>query len=839
MAIVNLFSLRNRFLVAPLIGVILTLVLYFTSNAIIQSHSTLFKQLSESNLPQVSEISRITVLLTNNHSELTSLLLSTLDDPDEERVYVKGRRILNELYRIEDQLKLKLSSIQKLVIDGVDIFKQIELKFGDYRESIVGAIEGSTIDAKRARKELVLADNSLRQLNDMFLILSDYYVRDLTAKARLVEGSLDDYEIVAMLAIALIFIMISSALYFSKHMSADLDRVNQALIKLSREEIDIDLPEKADKSMQQLTAAVHKFKSTLEKNKDQRDSLNLAVEQLEDSKERYFGLLDLTATAIIVIDNEQSIILFNKAAERIFGYDSQEVIGKTMELLIPEKYRYQHNIHVNNFGDSDVEYLSAMIGDPIPALTKSGEEIRIEASIAKMNLAKETLMTVAITDITQRLKAEEKILHQAHFDTLTNLPNRFLSLDRLSQLLIDTERNNEQVAVLFLDLDDFKKVNDSLGHETGDKLLIEAAERLRKVLRSGDTVGRLGGDEFIIILSGLVDASDVAPVVDNLLYQFRNAFKVDGRELMLTASVGISIFPEDGDNASELLRNADSAMYHAKDLGRNTYSYFTETMNQDVSRRLALEEQMHGALDRGEFSLLYQPQMDVSSVRLAGVEALLRWSNPVLGDVLPDEFIPVAEQSGLIVSLGEFVLTESLSMALKWQQDCESTFRIAVNLSPRQFRDPNLVSFIEQTLHQSGIAVESLELEITEGVLMSGHSFIEDALERLGHLGVGLAMDDFGTGYSSLNYLREYPFDTLKIDRSFVRDIIDDNAGRELVNATVVMAHALGLKVVAEGVETKEQFEYLASLGCELVQGYYFCKPVSPEEISEMLVKQG
>ena len=247
---------------------------------------------------------------------------------------------------------------------------------------------------------------------------------------------------------------------------------------------------------------------------------------------------------------------------------------------------------------------------------------------------------------------------------------------------------------------------------------------------------------------------------------------------------------------------------------------------------------MHGALDRGEFSLLYQPQMDVSTVRLAGVEALLRWSNPVLGDVLPDEFIPVAEQSGLIVSLGEFVLSESLSMAFKWQQNYESTFRISVNLSPRQFRDPNLVSFIERTLNQSGITVESLELEITEGVLMSGHSFIEDALERLGNLGVGLAMDDFGTGYSSLSYLREYPFDTLKIDRSFVRDITDDKADRELVNATVVMAHALGLKVVAEGVETKEQFEYLASLGCELVQGYYFCEPVSSEVISEMLAKQ-
>ncbi|MCK4706032.1 MAG: PAS domain S-box protein, partial [Gammaproteobacteria bacterium] len=410
---------------------------------------------SESNLPQVSEISRITVLLANNHSELTSLLLSTLEDPDEERVYVKGRKILNELHLIETQLKLKISSAKKLVIDDVDIFKQIELKFTYYREAIIGAIEQSTLDAERARNELVVADNVFRELNSLFLILSDYHVRDLTAKAELIEGSLDDYELVAVLAIVLIIIMISSALYFSNHMSANLDRINQALIKLSREDVDIDLPEKNDKYLDQLTKAVHKFKSTLEKNRDQRESLKQAVEQLKDSKERYFSLLDNTATVILVIDNEQTIVLFNKEAERIFGYDSHEVLGKPMEKLIPERYRHKHNIHVNNFVASDIKYLSAAGREPVGALTKTGEEIQIETSVAKVEVAEETLMTVTITDVTQRLKAEEQILQQAHFDALTNLPNRFLSLDRLSQLLIDTQRSKERVAVLFLDLDDF------------------------------------------------------------------------------------------------------------------------------------------------------------------------------------------------------------------------------------------------------------------------------------------------------------------------------------------------------------------------------------------------
>jgi len=279
-------------------------------------------------------------------------------------------------------------------------------------------------------------------------------------------------------------------------------------------------------------------------------------------------------------------------------------------------------------------------------------------------------------------------------------------------------------------------------------------------------------------------------------------------------------------------------MYHAKELGRNTYSYFTESMNEEVSRRLTLEEQMHGALDRCEFWLLYQPQIDISSGNLIGVEALLRWSNPVLGEVFPDEFIPIAEHSGLIVSLGQFVITEALAMTNLWQLNHDSRFRVAVNLSPRQFRDPSLVGFIEQALHRSGVSVNSLELEITEGVLMSGHSFIDDALIALGKLGVGLAMDDFGTGYSSMSYLRQYPFDILKIDRSFINDITVDPADRELVNAIIAMAHSLGLKVVAEGVETKAQLDHLAEHGCEFAQGYYFSKPVSAKEITNVLKRK-
>jgi len=542
--------------------------------------------------------------------------------------------------------------------------------------------------------------------------------------------------------------------------------------------------------------------------------------------------IEQSPVSVVITDPKANIQYVNSAFEQLTGYSSAEAVGENPRMLKSgntprEIYReLWQTITSGRTWQGEIQNRR-----------KNGELFWEHANIAPvLDEAGKTLHYLAVKeDITLRKQQEKHILHQAHFDSLTDLPNRFLSLDRLSQLLSEAQRNRERVAVLFLDLDDFKKINDTLGHDTGDKLLIEAASRLRSVIRGGDTVGRLGGDEFIVLLGGLEDAADVSPVVENLLYSFRDPFRIDGRELVLTTSAGVAVYPDDGDNPSELLRNADSAMYHSKEQGRNTYSYFTDAMNQEVSRRLHLEEQMHGALDRGEFRLCYQPQVDVGTRMIIGVEALLRWNNPALGDVSPTEFIPITEQTGLIIPIGQFVLSQALTMAAKWQQKLGRRFTMAVNLSPSQFRDPNLVPLIEKTILQTGLTDNSLELEITEGVLMSGHAYIDEALAALSDLGVGIAMDDFGTGYSSLSYLRSYPFDILKIDRSFINDITVDKADLELVNASIAMAHGLGLKIVAEGVETEEQLAHLANRGCEYAQGYLFCKPVSAEEITAML----
>ena len=553
----------------------------------------------------------------------------------------------------------------------------------------------------------------------------------------------------------------------------------------------------------------------------------------EDRIRTLFQAIEQSPVSVMITDVNANIEYVNGAFEKVTGYKVAEVLGKNPRILKSEqtsRQLYQELWQTISNGKS-------WHGE-IKNRKKNGELFWENAHIAPVhNESGDVCHYLAVReDISLRKQQDEQILHQAHFDTLTDLPNRFLSLDRLSQLINEARRNSELVAVLFLDLDDFKKINDTLGHDIGDKLLVEAAERLRSEIRSGDTVGRLGGDEFIVLLGDFSDAADIIPVVENLLNRFRNSFKIDGRELILTASIGIAIYPDDGNSASELLRNADSAMYCSKDDGRNTYSYFTSTMNQNVSRRLALEEQMHGALDRDEFRLVYQPKINIDSNKIIGVEALLRWHNPVLGEISPVEFISIAEQTGLIVPIGEFVLTEALDMNKRWQNECEELFTVAVNLSPRQFRDPNLVSFIEKSIKQSGVLGQSLELEITEGVLMSGHGYIDKALADINELGVSISMDDFGTGYSSLSYLRNFPFDVLKIDRSFINDITKDPADKELVYAAIAMAHSLGLKVVAEGVETEEQLELLSIQGCEIAQGYLFSRPVAADEITEMLV---
>lgn len=441
-------------------------------------------------------------------------------------------------------------------------------------------------------------------------------------------------------------------------------------------------------------------------------------------------------------------------------------------------------------------------------------------------------------DVTLRKVQEEKILHQAHYDSLTGLPNRFLALDRLSQVIRTAQRENQLSAVLFLDLDDFKKVNDTLGHEVGDQVIEEAAHRVKGAIREDDTVGRLGGDEFIVLLAHLRERADARRVAEKILAAFRTVFRLGDREILLTASIGISIYPDDGDTAKILLRNADTAMYYSKSIGRNVFNFYTNAMNQDVSRRVELEEQLLTALENDEFYLLFQPIVNIHTQGIIGAEALLRWKNPKLGEVSPTEFIEVAERTGRIVEIGEYVLRQAIQQVRHWHDHKEQKFRIAVNVSPVQFKDGEFLNRIDAILKEFRVPGHFLEIEVTENVLLTEKINSVEILNGLRDLGISLSMDDFGTGYSSLSYLRHYHFDTLKVDRSFVRDITSDPDDRELVVATISMARSLGLKVIAEGVENADQLAILQAEKCDFAQGYYFSKPISASSMERLFLSK-
>ena len=469
----------------------------------------------------------------------------------------------------------------------------------------------------------------------------------------------------------------------------------------------------------------------------------------------------------------------------------------------------------------------------------NGEErwVAVHAELVELDDERKALRGF-LQDITERKAAEEKLFRLAHYDGLTGMPNRVLVLDRLQQALKRARRKGKQVALLFLDLDHFKKVNDTLGHDAGDQALMNAAARLRELFRAQDTVARIGGDEFVIILDDFDRVSDVIGSASKIVETFKQPLVVGNREFMLTASIGIALSPHDGTTAPDLLRNADTAMYHAKKGGRDGYQFFTRSMNEAVERQLALEEALRGAIARGELYVVYQPLFRLEDKSCVGAEALLRWRHPELGEILPEEFIEVAEQSGLIQEVGHFVIEQAVAQVADWRVRLAPEFCVSVNVSPRQFRDSRFAERIMAATHAAGLSGGGLEIEVTEGVLLPGRREVDHALKTLRRGGVGIVMDDFGTGYASLSYLRDHPFTSLKIDRSFITRLDTDRRQRQLVVSALHLGQALDMKVVAEGVETEDQLEVLREEDCQLAQGFLFSKPVAPEALEAMLTTQ-
>ncbi len=545
-------------------------------------------------------------------------------------------------------------------------------------------------------------------------------------------------------------------------------------------------------------------------------------------------VIDHIHDGVMITDLNHFIIYINEPFTRVTGYKAEDVLGKKPTLLKSGLHKapfYSKMWHA-------IEKVGVWQGE-IANRRKNGEIYTEWLSISSIKDAdgKITNFMAVFTDITKRKRAQETIRHMAYYDALTDLPNRALFREQLKQALSLAERNQEMVGVLFLDLDRVKVINDSLGHEMGDRLLKGVAERLRRCLRASDVVARLGGDEFMLLLTGIKQPNEITHLTEKILETIRPSFKFDSHELFTTASIGVSIYPNDGREAETLLKNADTAMYRAKRSGRNSYQMFDETMKVEAFQQLALDNGLRRALERNEFVIHYQPQISVSSGEIIGMEALVRWDHPELGLLPPSTFIQWAEDSGLIVPIGERVLHMACEQSKKWIDSGYPSIKVGVNVSGKQMRQSNIVETVKRVLKETGLPAECLDLELTESVLMDLDSQAMDVPHALRAMGVGFSIDDFGTGYSSLNYLKRLPVNTLKMDQSFIRDLTSDSNDAAIAHAVIGLGHGLNMNVLAEGVETEGQLEHLRGLKCDHVQGFLFSQPLPPV-IFEKLLKE-
>lgn len=756
-------------------------------------------------------------------------------------------------------------------------------------------------------------------------------------------------------------------------------------------------------SLKRLLPAVER---ELREAAQRRESARAEAER-RASEARFHNMLMIAADAVITIDEDQRITVFNQGAEKIFGYSAEEVLGQLLDLLLPSRFGAAHHRHVQAFARAPENARRMKVRGEIYGRRKNGEEFPAEANISKLTENGKTTFTVILRDVTERKRAErelrllesitqdaseagdvhaalavtldkvcettgwtlaqawvpgasgnvlecspawygreagledfrtanlgytfaageelpgrvwtsrqslwvhdvsgdtglhraslacqaglksgmgipvlagdevvavieffmreprdadkrllelvssvaaqlgsvvqrkrteERLHYLAHHDALTGLPNRALFMDRLRQALFEARRHERSVGIASLDLDRFNTINDSLGHGVGDLFLQNVSERLLGSVREGDTVARLAGDEFVVILTDLGHVDHAPRLAQKILDSVARPFRVAGHELYTSASLGMTLYPLDGDDGEALLRNADMAMYRAKEEGPNTFRFYQAGMNDKAVKRITLEHGLRQALEREEFLLHYQPQADARTGEIVGMEALVRWNRPEQGMVSPGDFIPLAEETGLIVPLGEWVLREACRQNKVWQDAGLLPVRVGVNISARQFRQQNMFEVVARILEETGLAPQYLELELTESLVMDDPEHVIETMMRLKGLGVQLALDDFGTGYSSLRYLKRFPIDRVKIDRSFVRDITEDADDAAIALTVISMGHSLGLKVIAEGVETASHLEFLRAHGCDEIQGYYLARPAAADEAVRMLRGDG
>lgn len=557
-------------------------------------------------------------------------------------------------------------------------------------------------------------------------------------------------------------------------------------------------------------------------------------EAMLEAVRRYKSIFEHATEGIFQTTPEGRYLDANPALARIYGHDSVEGLMAHLHDISSQLY-----VQPGRRGEfiQQMQLYGVVKNFESQVYRHDGSIIWIAENARAVKNAHDVVVFFegTVVDITERRQHEAKLEYQANHDSLTGLPNRSVLRDRIAQAVAKAHRTGQLAAVVFVDLDHFKLINDSLGHHVGDRLLLEVADRLLACVRNHDSVIRQGGDEFVLVLTEQRDENQILAIVSRLLESIARPWFDNGQEYGLSCSVGISCYPKDSPDPDVLLQCADAAMYKAKESGRNTYNFYTPGLNAAISERLELENNLRHALERNEFRVHYQPRIDTLSGRIIGAEALVRWECPGKGLIPPDSFIPIAEETGLIIPIGEWVLTEACQQNSAWQRAGLPPISISVNLSPVQFRHAGLACLVSSALQQSGLQAGYLELELTESFVMHDAERIKTCMHKLKAIGIDISVDDFGTGYSSLSYLKRFPVDRLKVDKSFVRDIDSDPEDAAIVRAIITLGHALGLKVVAEGVETEAHLEFLQEHNCDELQGYYFSRPVPAGEIEAML----
>lgn len=563
----------------------------------------------------------------------------------------------------------------------------------------------------------------------------------------------------------------------------------------------------------------------------ERSARRKAELAIHENEKRFRSLIENSSDVTTVLDAYGAILYQSPSVERVLGYTPEDLLGKTF-------WEYIHTDDAGSVSTAFVQRFLQPDAVSIPVEFRfrhaDGTWRFLEALNGKLlQDASGPSIVVNSRDITARKRDEQTIRHLAYYDALTNLPNRTLFHDRLTLALAQAHRSKQRLAVMILDLDRFKTITDTLGHAVGDRILANVGKRLEDSLREGDTVARSGGDEFMLLLPGLSGVEDAGKIAQKILGIFATPFLSGGEELHVTASIGVCLYPSDGEDAETLIKNADVTMYRAKEQGRNNYQLYAPGMNAKAHERLSLENRLRRALEQDQFVVYYQPQISLHNGRMVGVEALVRWQHPELGLLFPGSFIPIAEESGLILPLSEWVLQTACAQNKSWQESGMPPLRMAVNLSARHFMQKDLVDTVKRILRDTRLEAEYLEIELTESIFMGKADAATATLRELKAMGAHLSIDDFGTGFSSLSYLKRFPVSTLKIDQSFVQDIPNDADDAAIAQLIIAMAHSLNLRVIAEGVETQEQLDFLRSHDCDEMQGFLFSKAVPPEQIPE------